>query len=313
MAFPNAARACLYLVSLPERLLRAGIGIVGGSLLALVDVLLPAAVRRMTLYRILMGDSLRYALERVAGMQPLPGGEALPPLPRDYQARKLAGTAVEGVSLIAVQFSPLWVLAIAGDAAAGSKLFLNRLVRQLQLDGVLREDARIDSLVDLLDAVHRASRASATTIDTPPLSRADFEIQAAELRSAYRQVFSGSVNLLARLDALWSRMQQTSFRSGIPLPLLADYMAGINRGWFRKGGQVIRSLGRTGSELVGEQILQGYQQTLDDIASGGVRAFLRVRFFPYFHAARELLRVEQQSWTEMALLRMAGAARAPGR
>jgi hypothetical protein len=311
MALPKAALACLYVVSLPERLLRAGIGIIGGSALALVDVLLPAAVRRMTLYRILMGDSLRYAVERLAGMQPLSGGEAMPPLPRDYHARKLAGTAVEGVSLIAVQFSPLWVLAIAGDAAAGSKLFLNRLAWQLKEDGMLRQDARIDSLVDLLDAVHRASRASATTIDTPPLSRADFEMQAAELRSAYRQVFAGSVDLLARLEALWSRMQQTSFRSGIPLPLLADYMAGINRNWFRKGGKVVRSLGRTGSDLVGEQILQGYQQTLEDIASGGVRDFLRVRFLPYFHAARKMLMVERRSWTEMALLRMAGAALEP--
>jgi len=293
----------MFLFSMPERLLRAATGIVGGAVLSLIDVLLPDALRKTTIYRILFGDTLRFAVERVAGVPPLStGGEA--PLPQDFQARKLAGTAIESLGMLAVQFSPLWVFAIAGDAAAGSKLFLHRLEGHLKQEGVIEPTVEVGGLADLLDALQQASRATATTIDTPPLSRHELERMSSELKEAYRKLFKGSLNLVPRIDQLWSRMQLASAESGVSLQQIAGYMARSSRGLITKGRRTMKALGRTGTDLAGEQILSGYQRTLDELTSGGPRAFLQVRFAPYLQAARRQFKPETQSWTEMLIGRM---------
>jgi hypothetical protein len=296
-----------FLLSIPERLLRAATGIVGGAALSLVDVLLPDALRKTTIYRILFGDTLRFAVERVAGVPPLSTGEETP-LPQDFQARKLAGTAIESLGLLAVQFSPLWVFAIAGDAAAGSKLFLHRLEGYLKQEGVIDPTVEVGGLADLLDALQQASRATAITIDTPPLSRQELERMSSELKAAYREVFKGSMNLVPRIEQLWSRMQLASAESGISLQQIAGYMARSSQTWITKGRRTLKALGRTGTDLAGEQILSGYQRTLDELTSGGPRAFVQVRFSPYLQAARRQFNPETQSWTEMLIGRQTSKA-----
>jgi hypothetical protein len=294
----------LFFLSIPERMLRALAGIVGGALLQLLDVLIPGALKSTTIYRVLIGDGLRFAVERVAGMPPAIGSEGIAPLPRDYQARKLAGTAIESLGLLVVQFSPLWVFAIAGDAAAGSKVFLQRLEGHLKHEGVIAPEVEVDELTDLLDALQRASRTTATTIDAPPLSRAEIRALVKELREAYRQVFMGSANLAPRLDHMWSRMQLASREGGVSLLEVASYMSANSQRWFTRGRGAMRAFGRTGKELVGEQILEGYQRTLDELASGGLPAFLRVRISPYLLAARGQFDPQVGSWTEAVLWRI---------
>ena len=119
-------RWLVYILSLPERLLRALASVVGGTALVLLETLVPTGFKGMTIYRILIGDGLRFLVERIAGIPSL----GLPVLPADYQRRKFIGSAIEGLGLIAVQFSPLWVFAIAADAASGSQIFLRRLAGQ---------------------------------------------------------------------------------------------------------------------------------------------------------------------------------------
>lgn len=288
----------LFFLSIPERMLRALVGVVGGALLQLLDVLIPAALKSMTIYRVLIGDGLRFAVERVAGIPPAMVNEGMTPLPRDYQARKLAGTAIESLGLLVVQFSPLWVFAIAGDAAAGSKVFLHRLEGHLKHEGVIAQEVEVDELTDLLDALQRASRTTATTIDTPPLSRAEIKALVKELRESYHQVFMGSANLAPRLDQMWSRMQLASREGGVSLLQVASYMSANSQRWFARGRGTMRALGLTGKELVGEQILQGYQRTLDELASGGLPTFLRVRLSPFLLAARMQFNPQVESWTE---------------
>jgi hypothetical protein len=289
---------------MPERALRASAGIVGGALLQALEVLIPGALKSTTIYRILIGDGVRFAVERVAGMPPLLVGEGMAPLPRNYQARKLAGTAIEGVGLLAVQFSPLWVFAIAGDAAAGSKVFLHRLEGHLKQEGVIAPDIEVNEVTDLLDALQRASRVTATTIDTPPLTHAEIEALAGELRESYRRVFQGSINLLPRFDQMWARMQRAARQDGVSLLQLAGYMSSSSGRWLSRGTGTVRALSVTSKELVGEQILQGYQRTLDELASGGLPAFLRVRYSPYLLAARKQFDPDAESWTESTLDRV---------
>lgn len=288
----------IYILSMPERYLRAAASLIGGVLLIALDTLLPTGLKRMTLYRLLIGDGLRFVVERIAGIPP----EGLPLLPHDYHRRKLAGSAIEGLGLLAVQFSPLWVFAIAGDAASGSQVFLRRLVEHLKRQGVLNQDESIDDLTDLLDALQNASRATVGAIDTPPLTRPELEQMAGEMRVAYARLFRGTQDLLPRFERIWQEMIEVSASPKMSLGALARYMNLELRAWARRSSGMVRAMGATGSELFGEHVLEGYQHTLDALKAQGARSYFRVRFAPYLRAAQAQMLRGTPNWTERQLL-----------
>jgi hypothetical protein len=291
-------RSLVYFISLPERLLRATASLIGGTVLVFLETLIPVGLQGTTLYRILIGDGLRFIVERIAGI-PTVGIAALP---GDYQRRKLVGSAIEGLGLIAVQFSPLWVFAIAADAAAGSQVFLRRLAAQLKLQGVIDGETRINDLTDLLDVLQKASRTTVSLIDAPPLARAELEQLAADLRQSYTRVFQDTSDLLPRFESVWQQMNEIAASPGLSMMQLSRFMSLEARGWGRKGRGVARSVGATSAELFGKQVLEGYQRTLDELKHQGTRAFLRARWKPYLHTARAQFIPGSLSWTERQLL-----------
>ncbi len=288
-----------YLLSLPERTLRALASLIGGGLLISLDLLLPSAIKRTTIYRLLIGDGLRFIVERIAGI-PM---EGLSLLPHDYQRRKLAGSALEGLGLLAVQFSPLWVFAIAGDVASGGQVFLRRLVAHLKRHGVIKQDESIDDLTDLLDAVQVASRATVSAIDTPPLTRPELEQIAGEMKNAYGKLFRGTADLLPRLEKIWVEMIELSTSPHISLFALARFMAVEVKAWASKSGGVVKAMGATGTELFGEHILEGYLRALTDLRIGGPLAYLKIRFAPYRQAAGDQFLRSNPSWIEKQITR----------
>jgi hypothetical protein len=288
-----------FILSLPERGFRALASLLGGTALLVIETLVPAGLKGTTLYRILIGDGLRFLIERVAGI-PAAGMAAMPV---DYQQRKLLGSAIEGLSILAVQFSPLWVFAIAGDAVAGSHTFLLRLVEQLRRQGVIAEGEQVDDLTDLLDALQTASRTTVGLIDTPPLTRAELEQVANEMRLAYKQVFQDSRDLLPRIERIWRQMNEMAVPPLLSLTALARFMSIEARTWVKRSRELMKAMEVTGSDLFGEHVLDGYQRTLDELKEGGPRAYLRVRFAPYQQAATAQFQPGMRSWTERKLLR----------
>src|SRR4029079_13730546 len=131
----------------------------------LTDTLLPDTLRESSFYMVLIGDMQRFVSEQVAQVPPesgaAPGDPAASP---DYVQRKMFGSALDTAGLLAMHMSPLWVLALAGDAAAGSNTFLNRLVDQLKKNRVIPEETQITGLTDLLGAIQEASRRSAVAV-----------------------------------------------------------------------------------------------------------------------------------------------------
>jgi hypothetical protein len=288
----------MYLVSLPERCLRAAAGLIGGALLISFDILFPSAIKRATLYRLLIGDGLRFIVERIAGIS----GEGLPLLPHDYHRRKLAGSAIEGLGLLAVQFSPLWVFAIAGDAATGGSIFMRRLVEHLKRQGVIEENVSIDDLTDLLDALQIASHTTVEVIDTPPLTRPELEQMAGEMKAAYGRLFRGTQDLQPRFERIWSEMIEISHTPRLSLASLMRFMNLEMRIWAKRSGGMVKAMGATSTELFGEHILDGYQRTLEELKQGGLAAYFRIRFAPYRAAAVAQFLPEIPSWTERQLL-----------
>jgi len=88
-----------YLLSVPERVLRAAVGLGAGMAREAGQVALPEGVRRSQLYQNLVDSTLRFLIEQVGGVEGLPGGEGA--IPDDFIARRTAGNVVEALGIVA--------------------------------------------------------------------------------------------------------------------------------------------------------------------------------------------------------------------
>jgi hypothetical protein len=292
-----------YILSLPERALRSLAALLGGLSLLLTDALLPAVVRRTTIYRVLIGDFQRYIIHRIARVGEDASSEE-PPVIEGYASRKMAGTAIELAGLATLRFSPLWVFAIAGDAIAGSKAFLERLISHLREEGLIAPDADPGDLTDLLDAMQIASRSSATAIDTPPLTRAQLRTLAADLTDSYGAMFSQGHKHLPRFQAVVDRMVRVADGRGLSIEELSGVMEVDASRLRQKVAAAARAGGATGSELFGEAILDSYTRTLDRIGHEGVSGYVSRRLKPFLDAARRHFDASTSTWTESRLTRL---------
>jgi hypothetical protein len=296
--FFETARANLrYVLSLPERTLRSLAAVAGGASLLLTDTLFPDALRGTTMYRVFVGDTQRFVIDKVAQVQ-REGRADGRPVSDDYVRRKMVGNALEAAGLLAMHFSPLWVFAIAGDAAAGSRVFLHRLVGHLKQNGVIPPEADPTDLVDLLGAIQDASRQSAVAINTPPLSRAELAALARDLTASYGAMFSTSRRLLPEFETLWTRMERLARRENVSLAQLGGIMTVDVARWGRKGVGAVLAVGTASSALFGEKILVSYAETLDQVAEQGVGHYLSYNLRPFLKAAAAHFDPDRLTWTE---------------
>jgi hypothetical protein len=285
-----------YFLSLPERTIRSAAALLGGASLLLTETLLPDVVRESVTYRVTIGDFQRFLITRLAQVQPaeLAFQEKMSDA---YLSRKVVGGSLEAIGLLTMRFSPVWVFAIASDAAGGSKVFLDRLTGQLKDNELIDRDSEPNSLVELLEAVQIASQASAQAIDTPPLSQDELAVVAGDLSAGYGRMFSSSQPLIDRFDAIWQRMEKIALEQDLSLEEISGAMA-ANVASLGKTGL---AASKTGADLFGEKILDSYGRTLDSIAQEGIGRYLSQSLLPYLEAALGHLDPNKETWTERRL------------
>jgi hypothetical protein len=291
-----------YLLSLPERSIRALAALVGGTSIFLAETLLPDSLRGTTIYKLIIGDTQRFLIERVAQME-LEGQSFVlsHEIPKNYVQRKAAGTVLEAAGLLAFHFSPLWVFAIAGDASSGSKVFLERLTKHLKEKGIVPEEAVVHDLVDLVEATQTASRITVKAVDTPPLSRKELAALVDDLKVAYGEVFLQVPELAGHFNRLWKQMEEISELENISISELSGVMAIQVASMGRKGVGAILAMGKTSSELFGERILQNYRETLDLISKRGIKAYLQQYMAPFMERSIQHFERSRESWTEQKM------------
>ncbi|MDF3041805.1 MAG: hypothetical protein K0Q71_4511 [Thermomicrobiales bacterium] len=153
---PLPERIPRYVISLPERMTRAAIALVGGAVYETSNVALPRAVRESKLYQVTIDRLLRIMIEWVGDVRDVYRNEVTPI--QELAARKFTGNVLEWASIFAVGFSPLWVLAAASDVMGGSRAYLRALVAELEASGHLPQDTDVASF----DALRRQAS------DLPP-------------------------------------------------------------------------------------------------------------------------------------------------
>jgi aconitate hydratase len=177
-------RAAEYLLSLPERIVRAVAAGLGGTLHETAELVLPRLVRKSRFYEATAKNLLRITVELVGGVERETEEIAVEfeQSAKKLAVRKAGGNVVELGSILAFGFSPLWLLAAAADVTHGTRVYLDALVSELEASGVLAKGAGLSSVDDLLAALEGASGTTARLIDIPPLEVEGLKRSLADLR-----------------------------------------------------------------------------------------------------------------------------------
>jgi len=269
-----------YLATLPERTARASAALVGGALRETAELALPGAVRRSHLYQATVDRLLRILIELVGDVKTDLPPDAIPP--DELLKRKAAGNALELASVVAVGFSPLWVLAAASDAMGGSKVYLKALVEEIEKIGLLPAGTDVASYDDLLSRLETSSGVLADAVDVPPLNLADARQALSTLRAQ-----ADDLPTPAELAALWNDLSEAAQREGIgPAQLSAALGA---------------AAARAGWEVGNVHVFGFYRESLDALRREGLPRYLRRAVVPYLRGAGGHLRPGRETYTDRAL------------
>ena len=276
-------RTGTFLVSLPERVLRSLVAVVGGALHETAEVVLPRFARRSRLYEATAKNLLRVAIELVGDVdREAPPGE---PAVGELAKRKTAGNVVELGSIAAFGFSPLWLLAAAADVSRGSRVYLQALVGELKQAGLLSEQAELGSVEDLLGAFEGATGTTARLVDLPPLELADLRASLAELRSNASDLPSPQ-----ELASLYRGLERTAAREQRSV---LEVSSGIGLAFLLSA----RTVGR-------DHLVVPYGEDWRPLREEGFGAYSRRISRPYRDAVAAHFDQARASWTERALERL---------
>jgi hypothetical protein len=272
-----------YLLSLPERLTRATAALLGGAVYETSTVALPDALRQAKLYQVTVDRLLRIMIEWVGDVRDVYHGQAVPV--QELAARKFTGNVLELASIVAVGWSPLWLLAAASDVIGGSKAYLRELVAELQAAGRLPAEANVDSYEALLNRLETGSGILADAIDVPPM-------RVTEARAAFKALRQQADDLPSadELSGLFRELKSTARREGRSL---ADVSAALGI-----------AAARAGVELGSTHVFDFYRTAFGTIRAEGLLPFLRRTAAPYITRAGRHFDPRAATTTERLLDRL---------
>ena len=279
-------RLAYFTASLPERLVRAGAAVLGGTVHETAELLLPRIARRSRFYEATAKNLLRIAIEGVGSVdRPKTADSAEAPPARELAIRKGAGNIVELGSIAAFGFSPLWLLAAASDITRGSRVYLQALTEELKAAGVVRDDLDVSSVDELLGVLEGTTGRTARLIDIPPLELAELRTSIGELRSEATDLPSQ-----AELASLYEGLQRTAAAENLSL---LEVSQGI-------GMAFVTSARKVG----GRHIVAPYQEDWEPLREEGFAAYAARVSRPYADAAASHFEPDRQTFTERVLNRI---------
>ncbi len=280
-------RLTAYLVSAPERILRAVAAALGGTIHETAELVLPRLVRKSRFYEATAKNLLRITVELVGGVERAPeevAGEH-ESSPRKLAVRKAGGNAVELGSILAFGFSPLWLLAGAADVSHGTRVYLDTLVAELKAAGAIATTAEFGSIDDLLAALEGASGTTARLIDIPPIEIEGLKRSLADLRSD-----ALSLPTPPELQAVYDALLAESERERRPL---LEVSVGIGLAFFNSA----RKVGR-------QHVLDPYTEDLRPLRDEGFGADARRVGSPYARAVARHFDPGNETLTERGIGRL---------
>jgi len=269
-----------YFISLPERTIRSLAATLGGVVYEATEVLLPRWLRRSRFYQGLVVGTLRIAIELVGGVSGVLPSDDMDL--QEFTMRKAAGTGIEMAGFLTIGWSPIWLFAVVADLSGGTRTYLQALVSELKVDGMLPEDADVSSIEELLDALEGSSGLMAEALDVPPLNVPD-------MRSSWQEMRQHTTDLpdADRLASLYRDLQVTAEQQDHSV----QYMSSL----------IATGALRAGVNLGQVHIFDYYQEAIRTINREGLPFYSRRVTRPYFAAAKSHFDPQQLTFTERLL------------
>jgi hypothetical protein len=295
-----------YLLSLPERVIRAALGLGAGLLREVGEVALPRSVRRSHLYRNLVDVTLRYLIEQVGGAKGLyPTAE---PQAVDFLARRGAGHAIELLGIVAFRVSPVWVLAALADLSGLGRRLIPEIAAALESEGLLEKGSRFESMDQLLDGLERASSRLADTFNTPPLDVAGLRKEWQALRTEARGLKPAALPAPRLIAGRWEEIKEESARQGRSIFETSSLLAVANLRALPAAARRLSASARVGAKhggkLLSQAILDDYGQTLGELRQVGYLTYAQRQLSPYVRACLEQFSPKRRTLTERAVAKM---------
>jgi hypothetical protein len=294
-----------YLLSLPERLLRSGLGLGAGVAREIGDVVLPDGVRRTRLYQNLVDTTLRFLIEQVGGVEGTYPNEE--PLPGDFLKRRTAGNVIEALGIVAFRASPVWVLAALADVCGMGRQLIPEIAASLKEQNLLDKDTQFTSVDQILDGLEHTSSRLAEAINTPPLDVPTLRQELKALREEARGLTPAALPSRETVTGLWKQLQaeaarqeRSVFETSSMLAVSAVKTLPDNARWLSASALVGAS--KTG-QIVAGVLLDHYRTTLDDIRQTGFATYAARHLGPYVRAAVGQFSSERVTLTERFLER----------
>jgi hypothetical protein len=292
-----------YLLSVPERLLRAAVGLSAGMAREVGQFALPEGVRRTQLYQNLVDTTLRFLIEQVGGVEALPDTEGS--VPDDFLVRRTAGNVVEALGIVAFRASPVWVLAALADVCGMGRHLIPEISDALKAQGLLEKDAQFTTVDEMLDGLERTSSRIAATINTPPLDVAALRREWQEIREAARGLQPASLPSREAITAVWSQLKTESARQNRSVFETSSMMAlsavrSVPDGVRWLSASALVGATRTG-QIFAAALLDHYKRTLSEIRETGYVTYAGRQLRPYIVAAAGQFSPTRPTLTERLL------------
>ena len=278
-------RLAFFALSIPERLVRGGAAVVGGTVHEAAQLFLPRIARESRLYEASAKNLLRIMVEGVGSVdRPGPPQPVTrdAPAPKELALRKGAGNIVELGSIAAFGFSPLWLLAGASDLTRGSRVYLKSLTEELKASGVIADEVDVSSVDELLGILEGTTGRTARLIDIPPL-------ELAELRSSMSELRDGATDLPSQgqLAGLYDALRRTA--------------AAEDRSLLEVSQGVGMAFATSARKLSDKHVKVPYREDWQPVRDEGFAVYALRVSKPYGIAAAGHFQPERETYTERAL------------
>jgi len=294
-----------FVLSLPERLLRSLSALSGGLLREIGTVVLPARIRRTTLYRTMIEVTLRFLIQELGQVDGIyPSGNQLA---HDFLLQRGASHGIELLGLLTLHVSPVWILAALADATGAGHTLIRQISQALKDEGLLDPNSQFETADQLLNGLEKTSAHLAETLNLPPLDIAGLRREWARLREELPHIPPHSLPTVSNLEKIWADLVQSAATekrsvfavcSTIAVSSMAELPANLL--WLSRAG---RAAARRTGELVGAALLTHYKKALGEIAAVGFAEYWSGQFRPYLRAAARQFAPGKVSSTERLLRR----------
>jgi len=298
-----SAASYKYIVSLPERVVRSLGALSGGLLREIGEIALPAAIRRTTLYRTMVGVTLRFLIEQVGQVEGIYPSEA--GLSENFIVRRTASHGIELLGILAFRASPIWILAALADVTGSGQRLLREIAEALEAEGLLEPGSRFETMEQILGGLERTSAHLAVTLNMPPVNVPALRKEWDKLTTELQSIPPNRIPAIGLLERAWSDIRLTAQAQNRSVFTVSSLLAvstiahvPANLLWLSKAA---RSVARRTTEVLGSAVLDHYADALREISREGFLGYWQREFRPYLRAAVEQFSPGRSSLTEKLL------------